>query len=69
MKLWDKLSGEMVVWVFRLNENRFVDVVIEGHVTDTLYELGCINEQGELLLKVEYLLSHWKIQWETATLV
>lgn len=65
--VWDEIEGQMVPWTFRVNPHHFIDVVIDGKVMDTLYAVGMVMDKADLILKVDLMLSIWKLSWEPVT--
>lgn len=62
----DKLSGELVFWEFTADNNHYIEVYIEGNLTDTLVELGTVDTYDELSTKAMKALSDWGIAWHSS---
>jgi hypothetical protein len=64
VEVFDNFEEHPVDWVFRVNGDGYIDVVIEEKVMDTLYELGEITDIAELIDCVHQLMAFWKLQWQ-----
>lgn len=58
-----KFEGGFNLWEFKICDEGFIKTTINGRYSDTLYDMGKINDIEHLEMIVKYLLRCWKVEY------